>query len=207
MDMFNPVSQNLHQIMMFALTGFFLGVLYEPLRISRLFIKTGAIAVGIQDFLFLAACGVIVFAYSLEFGEGHFRYFYLIGIAFGAAVYFLTAGKLISFITRTFAQAIKSIVKHIARAIYRSFVLPTWKLLVNIAQKTQIKSTNLHKSAKNHALHLKNTAVMKYNNKQVYKKEKRNRQENHDGIKKTANPQELTKRPIKARIVKGAQKS
>ncbi|MCL1867029.1 MAG: spore cortex biosynthesis protein YabQ, partial [Oscillospiraceae bacterium] len=88
--MFEPISQSLYEIMMFSILGFALATLYEPIRVVRLFVRTNAVAAGIQDFLFLSACGLIVFAYSLEFGTGYFRYFYVLGIAFGAAVYFLT---------------------------------------------------------------------------------------------------------------------
>ena len=151
-----PISQHLHEMMMFAILGFFIAALYEPFRISRILIKTGVVATGIQDFLFLAASGLTVFAYSLEFGEGYFRYFYLIGIAFGAAVYFLTVGKLIIFVVRTFAEAIKIAIKYIIRFTNRVLLLPIRNFLVHIAQKAATKAAKISDSAKKHHLALRN---------------------------------------------------
>ncbi|MCL1789348.1 MAG: spore cortex biosynthesis protein YabQ [Oscillospiraceae bacterium] len=200
--MFEPISQSLYEIMMFAILGFLLASLYEPLRFSRLFIKTGALLAGIEDFIFLSGAGLIVFAYSLEFGEGYFRYFYLIGIAFGAAVYFQTVGRLIFFITKTFANAIKAAVKYIARLIQRVFILPLWRLLVKFAQKTSSKSAKIHKIVKKIGLGLKNTVRIKYNNNVHFKKQKRKQhtQENQNEVRKN------TKSAIQARVIKNTQK-
>jgi len=197
--MFEPISQSLYELMMFSILGFFLAVLYEPLRISRLFIKTGAVVVGIQDFLFLSASGLTVFAYSLEFGAGYFRYFYVIGVAFGATVYFLTLGKLISFLMKTFADAIKRALRHVK---YR-FVLPLFRVIVKFSQKNRDKFVKVYKNVKKCSKDLKNTAQMRYNNINIERRKKRKareiraiekgKQENRNGVQKTA---------IKARVTK-----
>jgi hypothetical protein len=205
--MFEPISQSLYEIMMFAVLGFILAALYEPLRIIRLFVKTGAVWLGIQDFLFLAACGLAVFAYSLEFGAGHFRYFYVIGIAFGAAVYFLTVGRLIALITRAFAEAIKNAVAYAVNLIHCKCIQPLCKIFVRFAQKIKKKIVSFHKFTEKRSTLLKSRVQMKYNDIRSEKLKKRQAkmkklhkaQENQHEIQKTP--------PIKARIRKGTRKA
>jgi len=180
--MFEPISQSLYELMMFSILGFFLGALYEPLRIVRLFVRTGALITGIGDFLFLAASGLIVFAYSLEFGGGHFRYFYVFGVVFGATLYFLTLGKLINFLTRTFADAIKAYI-----------LRPLCKILVKIAQKTKVLAAKFRKNAEKHGKALINTIQIKYNSRTRRIKEVKINREVQDGGTKTA---------VKARVIR-----
>jgi hypothetical protein len=202
---FEPISQGLYELMMFCILGFLSAALYEPLRIVRLFVKTGTLMTGIQDFLFLSACGLIVFAYSLEFGAGYFRYFYVVGVVFGATVYFLTAGRLINFVMRTFANAIKT-----------RILRPIWNLLGKIAQKIRSVIVRSYKNAEKHAKLLKNTTKIKYNsirlkNKQQKhsKKELRNFQarEKKNGKQQAAKGVVNARTAIKARVVTRTEKA
>jgi hypothetical protein len=161
--MFSPVSQYLNELMMFFILGFLLAALYEPLRISRHLINTNAVLTGIEDFLFLLFCGVITFAYSLELSSGEFRIFFLFGEFLGAAVYFITLGRVISFISETFSNALKTVIKYTGNFIYRRMLLPVWKLLVNVTQKINSKTVIIYKIIKKHAILLKNNAKVKYN--------------------------------------------
>ena len=194
--MFQPVSQNLYEISMFAILGFFLGALYEPLRLLRLFVKTGAVWVGIQDFLFLSASGVIVFAYSLEFGAGHFRYFYIIAIAFGGTVYFLTAGKLISFIAKMFAEPIKRAVKLIARWFKRKIFMPITQKLALVFKKIRQYAEKRHKV-------LKNALQVRYNNRKA--KRSNARRERRAAVQESENA--VKRNAVKARIVSTVKKA
>jgi multisubunit Na+/H+ antiporter MnhG subunit len=167
--MFEPISQSLYEIMMFSMLGFFLAMLYEPFRIIRLFKKHSTAAVAVQDFLFLASCGVIVFSYSLEFGAGIFRYFYIIGVVFGAAVYFLTVGKLINLIVRMFSEAIRV-----------RIIRPTKRFLVKVAQNSKETSIKINEIAKKRSKDLKNTVEIRYNDiksKNLERKQQRKAQE------------------------------
>ncbi|MCL2634313.1 MAG: spore cortex biosynthesis protein YabQ [Oscillospiraceae bacterium] len=191
--MYETTSQNLTELMMFAILGFVLGALYEPIRISRLFVKTGTLATAIEDFLFLSVCGVIVFAYSLEFGAGAFRLFYLAGLLFGGVVYFLTVGKLISIITTAFANAIKAAVKYVINLIHKRILLPIWQILVKYAQKTSPQIRTLYEIIEKRTKHLKNTAVMRYNSGASNLRKSRNNK-NHE-----------TKTVIKAKVRKAGE--
>jgi hypothetical protein len=179
--MFEPLSQSLHELMMFAILGFLLAALYEPLRIIRQLVRTGTAVTGVSDFLFLAGCGVIVFAYSLELGAGHFRYFYIIGTAFGGAVYFLTVGRIAAFVTRKLADA------------FRRYVLrPLRNTVVQIARFVRDKIVILYKILENRGTLLKSHAEMKYNNRRRKISEKKKMravsapQESQNGVQRVA---------------------
>jgi len=187
--MFEPISQSLYEIMMFSVLGFFLAALYEPLRIARIFVKTSAVWVSVQDLLFLSLCGVTVFAYSLEFGAGYFRFFYIIGLAFGAAVYFLTAGRVIVFVFKRFSDAIKV-----------RIIRPLRKLLVKVAQKIKHIFVRVHKNAEKHSKALKNTAQIKYNSMTVLKKN-RKMSKGDAPIASQRKPNEVQRRVVKATII------
>lgn len=161
--MFQPISRNLTELARFVILGFALAALYEPFRVSRRFVRTGAAAAGIEDFLYLAACGLVTFAYSLELGDGHFRAFYIIGEVFGGTVYFLTLGRLVAFVTKTFADAVKAAVKYTFGLIGRLVVTPVWKILVKIAQKVRKMFVSLYEFIKNRVFLLKSKVKMKYN--------------------------------------------
>jgi hypothetical protein len=189
--MFEPISQSLYEIMMFSVLGFILAAIYEPVRIIRMFVKTGALAAGIQDFLFLSAAGVIVFAYSLEFSVGYFRYFYILGVAFGATVYFLTAGKFINYVMRRFSDAVK-----------RCILRPLRKIMVKIAQKSRLFIVRVYKLTEKRGKDLKNALHIKYNNRVQAKLQARKaaklRREIQANIKTPENQNEA----IKARVVR-----
>jgi hypothetical protein len=163
--MFEPATQSLHETAMFAVLGFLHAALYEPMRIARIFFRCHAALVAVGDFLFLAASGLIVFAYSLEFGGGHFRYYYLIGLAFGTVVYFLTVGKLINTLTRTFADAIRKAVRRTASAVRRKILLPLREKFVQLVQAIAAKAGRLQQIAENRRKDLQNKMKVVYNNK------------------------------------------
>ncbi|MCL2036044.1 MAG: hypothetical protein FWG83_01485 [Oscillospiraceae bacterium] len=204
--MFEPISQSLYELMMFSVIGFFLGGLYEPLRIVRLFVKTGTVVIAIQDTLFLAISGLLIFAYSLEFGEGYFRYFYVAGVVFGASVYFLTAGKLISLIMGRFAYAIRV---RILRPVKRLLK----KLFMKIAQKIRQILVKLYKFSKKCGKGLKTNIEIKYNSmntqrllrraekiskRKSKKEESRNGEQSREGAESSA---------IRARVIRRTNKA
>jgi Sec-independent protein translocase protein TatA len=176
--MFEPATQSLHETAMFAILGFLLAALYEPMRIARIFFRTHAALVAVSDFLFLSACGLIVFAYSLEFGGGHFRYYYLIGLAFGTVVYFLTVGKLINMITRAFADAIRKAVRRTASAIRRKVLLPLREKFVQLVQSLGTKLGKFQQIAENRRKDLQNKLKVVYNKGKSKPQEKQNQDEN-----------------------------
>ena len=81
--------------MMSVVMGVFFGLLYEVFRISRIAFNLSKITIAIEDFVFLMLCAIGVFAFSLEYGNGMIRLFFVIGALLGAILYLLTVGRLI----------------------------------------------------------------------------------------------------------------
>ncbi|MDR2532994.1 MAG: spore cortex biosynthesis protein YabQ [Oscillospiraceae bacterium] len=172
--MHEPIYDSLSQLSSFAVLGFFLAVFYEIIRIVRLFRKQSDLAVGITDFLFLSVSGLITFAYALELGSGYFRWFYIAGLTFGAAVYFLTIGQLVSLASNLIVRFVKRILslavkysKRTLAVIIEFLLLPAYRKVCVFIQFLQSKIGNisvfLRKSAKNVLNHLKSRFKVLYN--------------------------------------------
>lgn len=113
------------QFLYFLICGVFLGLGYEILRFLRLCLPHGVIVTGIEDTLYLSLCAFILFGFSMEIGNGEFRLLYLISAAVGAAVYFLTVGRLIKML---YSQLIKVFIK-----IFKMVFCPLKKVFIKIA--------------------------------------------------------------------------
>jgi hypothetical protein len=165
--MFEPISRSLSQLASFAVLGFFFGIFYEAVRIIRLFKKQSDLAVSITDFLFLSAAGLVTFAYSMELGNGHFRWFYVAGIVFGGTVYFLTVGRLVSLASNLIVRCVKTFLGLARRYVFA----PLYKKLCKFIQFLKSKIGNIYvflrKKALNSTNHLKNRIKVVYNKRTI----------------------------------------
>lgn len=199
--MFEPISESLSQLAGFAVIGFFLAVAYEPLRIIRLFHRQGDFFVCLQDFLFLTFAGFVTFIYSMELGGGSFRLFYAVGELFGAAVYFLTVGRLVSMLSDRIVRG----VKWVLRKIDSLLVKPVCRTVVKIYKWIQKKLVKLYNLTGTHAQ--KSARYLKKSAGVLYNKHKPHFSRNPARPHKTANINVNTKEKrnvIKAEIRKKA---
>lgn len=161
--MFETIPQTLTLLADFAVFGFFAAFFYEIFRIFRMFVRHNVIAAAAEDFLYLSLLGFFTFVYSLEKGGGYFRYFYLLGMVFGGAVYFLTVGRIISiaagFIAKAFKKICSVIFKYILSPIGRWF----GKYLHKISALFVVLHEKLFQSAKKLAKPLQNKRRILYN--------------------------------------------
>ncbi|NMA80074.1 MAG: hypothetical protein GX967_05455, partial [Clostridiales bacterium] len=89
--------------------------MYEVFRISRIAFNLSKVAIAVEDFIFFMICAVGVFAFSLEYGNGMIRLFFVIGALLGAILYLLTIGRLIFAASRGIIYAIKTFFSFIHR--------------------------------------------------------------------------------------------
>jgi len=161
--MFEPISKSLSLLSYFALIGFFLGIFYEVIRIIRLFKRQSVLAVGLTDFLFLSAAGLILFAYSMELGSGTFRWYFVFGAMFGAAVYFLTVGRLVSLASGFIVRCVKKF----AAFVFKRIIVPIGRKtcdIIHVLTTIFGKFYNLlSKHIRNSSKHLKSKAKLLYN--------------------------------------------
>ena len=127
----NEETSLMWQIACFCVCGALLGVLYEPLRILRLIIPHHSFITGVEDTVYLALCGVVLFGLSMETGNGNFRLSYLLAAFVGGVVYFLTVGRLIKIIYSAMIKIVFKAVKLIGRKLLR----PVIRCFVSIAHK------------------------------------------------------------------------
>ncbi len=130
----------IEQFLAFYILGIIISLFYELLRIFRMLFNHSSFFTGIEDTLFLAIAGVVLFGFSMITGNGEFRLFYLVFAVFGAATYYFTVGKLINIFFCYFTKALKSLLKIILK--------PIKKLLVIIAHKSSAIFSYLYKKLK-----------------------------------------------------------
>jgi hypothetical protein len=133
--MFETVEQTLWQFLNFIVLGFFLGLGYEVFRIGRLFFKKHRIIDTIEDVLYLSICAIICFSFSMEIGNGEFRYFYVAGGIVGCFLYFMTLGQFIKISSKYVVLWIKKVF----RLVFKYLLNPSRIILVKIIQKHKKK--------------------------------------------------------------------
>ena len=90
--MFETLEGSLEMIGIYAAVGFALAVIYNILRFFRLAFPKARKAAAVSDFLFAVFAGFVLFVYSVPYGTGFFRLYYVIAAAFGFAVNMVTIG-------------------------------------------------------------------------------------------------------------------
>ncbi|MDR2558465.1 MAG: hypothetical protein LBC86_02830 [Oscillospiraceae bacterium] len=179
-NMFVPISESLSQLASFAILGFFFGIFYEIIRIIRLFKKQSDLVVSITDFVFLSFTGLVTFAYSMELGNGQFRWFFIAGVIFGGVVYFLTVGRLVFLASNFIVRCIKRVFAFIVRCVKVTFLffkkyifVPILKMLCKIIQFSKTKIGNIYvflrKKVLNSSNHLKSKVKVVYNKRTINK--------------------------------------
>ena len=165
----------------FAVAGALFALAYEPLEMSRVLITSflrglcgereqscslparflrvaAAPLLVFADVLFFAAAAVLFFGYVLLWGTGAVRWFYFLGAAFGAAVYLVTAHKIIAAVYLPVGRFILLPLGKLLYFIYAEIVVFSGlcgKFLKNRAKKILKFFTNLSKLVYNRRAHLK----------------------------------------------------
>ncbi len=155
----NVTTPLYEQLVYFFVCGIFLSLGYELFRVLRVCLPHGTIAVGIEDTLYLSLCGVILFGFAMEVGNGEFRLMYLISAAAGAAVYFLTAGRLIKFIYSAFINFLRRFLKKIFTPIGKLFIKIAHFVMGHFGKVYKI----IYLSVKKRAERLKSRYALVYN--------------------------------------------
>lgn len=89
--------------------GFLLGFIYDAVRFLRLAFSKGKTVLFITDMLFIVFCTLTSYLMILGVNNGNIRIYLILAEITGAAVYFCTAGIVISAILRSTADIIRKI--------------------------------------------------------------------------------------------------
>lgn len=135
--MFLGTSNELKILLLAFFTGAVLGAFYDIVRAARLSVKHAAVAVFIEDTVFMLFAGTVYFAFCAQLLEGKLRLFALAGFALGFFAYLLTLGRLICGILssafKTLAVITSCLVKTIKKGALHLCGLP---FLIKIKKKS-----------------------------------------------------------------------
>ena len=170
--MFETTDDALGMIGLYAVVGFCLAVIYNVLRFFRLALPKMKRTAAVCDFIFAVLAGFVLFAFSVEYGTGFFRLYYIIAAAFGFALNMVTLGMPIPALARLSGRFFEFVAKTTAKPIRKVCEKATYlakRMLKNIAE-----------TAKKREKHLKIRRKMLYNVKdnkidEVYPKGGENR--------------------------------
>lgn len=150
------ISVQLKNIMPALGLGFVLGLLYEALRILRLYIHSGKVFVFVTDILFTVFSSVSAFLLCVSVDNGHIRFYIVLACILGYVVCIFTAGELIYAL---FARIHCAVMK-ILTPLFKPFVF-VWGKLCYLMKKVPENAEKIKNKFKN---------LLKHGDKVVYNK-------------------------------------
>lgn len=153
--MFESFEDSLGMCELYAVVGFFLGVLYNVFRFVRLAFPKLKIIAAVLDILFAVISAFVLFAYSVEYGTGFFRLYYVLAAAVGFAVNMLTLGFAVPPVSRLFGRIFRAAAGRIGALLGKLFGAihqTAGRCFVKISEKSTIfreKCRNVLKTRRN----------------------------------------------------------
>lgn len=135
------VYQQLFDLLIFALTGVVIGILFDIFRIIRRTFKTADFITYIEDILFWILTGLIILFTIFNFNNGEIRVYIFVGLLLGLIIYLLTISKYFIKICVSILKVIKKIIClpiHIIFNFTKRFIIIP---ISSIIQKIKIKIT------------------------------------------------------------------
>lgn len=120
----DSISNQITTLLIFAITGIIIGILFDFFRIQRKIIKTFDFVTYIQDILFWLFSGIIVIFSIMKFTNGELRSYMIFGIILGIIIYFSLFSKFVIKISVKIIQFLLRIISF--------FLLPIkkiWKII------------------------------------------------------------------------------
>lgn len=140
---------------LFALgMGFLLGILYDLIRIIRISISRGKVAVIVCDIIFCAIACLCTFLFCLTVNEGEIRLYLVLGEVAGFFTYYFSLGAIIF----SCSERIIEFIKKIMRSVFGVILFPFkwifekfWKVFNKLIKKSR-KNTKKLKNKSNFLL-------------------------------------------------------
>ncbi len=146
------VSEEAKLFIYAALTGVFLIVVYDILRIFRRVCPHGTIWIGVEDFFYWLFSAIVIFGVLLKENNGIFRWFFAVGMLLGMIIYYFCVGRYFVVIIAMVINKILDIVRKILRIILKPFkrmvifFANSIKKRIELSKKrTKIKKKNIEK--------------------------------------------------------------
>lgn len=135
----------LYVLLIFLLSGVFIGVLFDIFRVFRRSFKTPDFITYTQDVLFWILTGIYIIYIILQYGDGKIRIYMIIGLIIGFVLYITIASKYFIKINVKIIDIIKTVISKII-----SFLLFPIKMIFKVLHKILFKpisfiTINIHK--------------------------------------------------------------
>lgn len=124
------IAQQTFVFLYSILLGVILSVIYEVIRIMRVWGINKLHQLVISDCVFMIFCGFITFLFALAFSRGYVRFYIYIGEAIGFVLYRYTIGELTARLYSPIIFGIKKILDFICKV----FKKLSEKLLINVCE-------------------------------------------------------------------------
>ena len=161
--MFETTRQTLGLIGIFAAVGFALGFFYNIVKFIRLTFTKASVLNNALDLIFMLFSAFVLFVFSVEYGTGFFRLYYVFSALVGFLLYTVTLG----FLTRPLSKLFRALLCAVSGLLSRYFVSPIRKIIVLIKQNAALLFGKIHKIVSNfiefHKIHLKKDRKAVYN--------------------------------------------
>ncbi len=151
--------QQAHLFYIFMLTGILIGLLFDAFRVLRKSFKVSDTSTIIQDVIFFIITSLLIIYTLFKFNNGVLRGYVILGITFGAGIYFLLFSKvfisinvkIIHFIKKVFKLIIKIAIfpfNLIYKIIRKIFLKPISFIFINIRKITNCIIAKYYKKLK-----------------------------------------------------------
>ncbi|MBR5156721.1 MAG: spore cortex biosynthesis protein YabQ [Clostridia bacterium] len=98
------IAQEAYVFLASALCGVFISVIYDVLRVIRLYAKTSYAVTNIEDIIFWFIALIIMFFTVFYTNYGYVRWYEFLGVFLGALLYFLTISKTVCMVLKKFIE-------------------------------------------------------------------------------------------------------
>ena len=126
--------------------GLIIGILYDVLRVVRIFLSFSKIAAYVTDFLFSVLSAVMTFLFCLSVSNGEVRLYIILGEFIGFSVFYLSFGTVaVKFSEKTVKKILNAL-----RKIFRLIFSPFIKIFTVVSIKCTKLRKKVQKTVKNH---------------------------------------------------------
>lgn len=145
--MAQSIYNQLYSLLIFTITGIFIGLIFDVFRISRKSFRTSDFVTCIEDFVFWVLTGAVILLTIFKFNNGEIRGYIFIGLCLGFAIHLLTISKFFIKLNVKIVAFFKKIIIYIYKFLNKIFKIilinPIYFLVINIKKpikKIQQKS-------------------------------------------------------------------
>ena len=131
------VENQAYLFLVFTLTGFIIGALFDVFRILRKSFKTSDFITYLEDILFWVLTGFLIIYNIWYFNDGEIRLFMFLGLIMGILIYLLLLSKFFIILMTFIIDIIKKMLK-ILQVPFKPIIKFCKKIIYNISKTVKM---------------------------------------------------------------------